>query len=167
MMLVCSFLSSVWSARGSRQRVILLEEGYHTNSLDGAGSVTVAGMLKSLVKRARGIGLCFVIVIHHLSDIPSHTDAISLVKEAGIVHVYRQDKTDDIRAVIEQYGFPASIAETLRDLEQGVQIMRIGSEPPRLVRHVRSSLERDLTDSDAAMVGRAKPGNAGRGRRPA
>lgn len=157
MMLVASFLSSVWSARPA-QRVIILEEGYHTNSLEGAGTVTVAGILKSLLKRGRGIGLAFIVVIHHLSDIPANSDAISMIKETGIVHVYRQDKTDDIFAVLEQYGFPATIAETLRDLEQGVQVMRIGGEPPRLVRHVRSTLERDITDSDAAMVGRAKYG---------
>ena len=157
MMLVSSFLSSVWSARQAK-RVIILEEGYHTSSLAGPGAVTVAGILRSLLKRGRGIGLSFGIVVHHIGDIPADSDAVAMLKETGIVHVYRQDKTDDIVAVVEQYGFPTNISETLRDLEQGVQIIRIGSEPPRLLRHVRSALERNVTDSDAALVGRAKLG---------
>lgn len=63
MALVATFLSAVW-ARRDGQRLIVLEEGYHTARLD-----KVASVLRSLAKRGRGIGLSFVTVIHHLSDI--------------------------------------------------------------------------------------------------
>lgn len=154
-MLVTTFLSSVWAAKPAL-RVIGLEEGYDTASLGGSGAVTVAGMLRSLLKRGRGIGLSFGIVIHHISDIPADSEAVSLIKEAGIIHVYRQDKQTDIDAVLTEYGFPADIAEDLKNLDQGVQIIRIANEAPRMMRHVRSTTEVALTDSDAAMEGRAK-----------
>ncbi|MGH3424179.1 MAG: hypothetical protein ACRDO8_05590, partial [Nocardioidaceae bacterium] len=61
MALVSTFLSSVWSS-GPGQRIIVLEEGYHTARLTGPATTSVATILRSLVKRGRGIGLAFVTV---------------------------------------------------------------------------------------------------------
>jgi hypothetical protein len=145
MALVATFLSAVWANRPGR-RLIVLEEGYHTARLH-----KVASVLRSLAKRGRGIGLSFVTVIHHISDVPEDSDAMSLIREAGIVHIYRQSRDDDAAQVITQFRLPAGLSDDLGALVQGVHVLRIGAEPARLVRHLRTPLEVAITDTDQAM----------------
>lgn len=159
MMLVTTFLTGVWAAK-PRQRVLVLEEGYHTTNLAGSGGVTVPGLLKSLVKRGRGIGLSFVMVIHHVSDIPADSDAISLVQEAGLIHVYRQNKQEDINDIVNTYGLPPEVSGMLKTLPQGVQIVLAGTDAPRLMRHLRSKLEEEITDTDSALTGKSRAARA-------
>ncbi len=153
MALVATFLTAVWSRRPG-QRLIVLEEGYHTTRLQSPGTTSVATILRSLVKRGRGIGLSFVTVIHHLSDVPKGSDAMSLVREADIVHIYQQSRADDAEQVIQQFRLPPSLSETLGTLDKGCHILKIGKEPPRRVRHIRTRLETWITDTDEAMTGR-------------
>ncbi|GAA3862174.1 hypothetical protein [Streptomyces sedi] len=147
MALVATFLSAVWAQRNG-QRLIVLEEGYHTARLD-----RVASVLRSLAKRGRGIGLSFVTVVHHLSDIPPDSDAMSLVREAGIVHVYRQSREDDAEEVVRQFRLPHTLNGQLAALARGVHVLRIGHEPARMVQHLRTPLEIEITDTDEAMNG--------------
>ncbi|MDO9380941.1 MAG: hypothetical protein Q7T56_19020 [Nocardioidaceae bacterium] len=158
MALVATFLSSVWAARPG-QRIIVLEEGYHTARLTGPGTTSVAGILRSLVKRGRGIGLAFVTVIHHVSDLPPDSDAMSLVREAQVVHVYRQSRSDDARTVVSLFGLPSWSEDLLPAVEPGVHVLKVGKEPARLVRHIRTRIEEGFTDTDAAMTG-ARRGTA-------
>ncbi|TDC25430.1 hypothetical protein E1265_07185 [Streptomyces sp. 8K308] len=151
MALVATFLSAVWAHRDG-QRLIVLEEGYHTARLD-----KVASVLRSLAKRGRGIGLSFVTVIHHLSDIREDSDAMSLVREAGLVHVYRQSREDDAAQALRQFRLPSSLSTQLGALAQGVHVLRIGHEPARMVQHFRTPLEIEITDTDQAMTGRPHP----------
>lgn len=149
---IATFLSDVWSAKPGRERVIVVEEGYHT--VDLPGEISVAKVLRSLVKRGRGIGLAFVTVIHHISDLPEGSDAISLIREAQVVHVFRQSRSDDAALAAKWFRFPAWTAELLPELEQGTHLLKIGKEPGREVRHLRSGIERWMTDTDAGMSGR-------------
>ncbi|MGP4112321.1 hypothetical protein ACTWP5_15580 [Streptomyces sp. 4N509B] len=146
MALVATFLSAVWAHRDG-QRLIILEEGYHTARLD-----KVASVLRSLAKRGRGIGLSFVTVIHHLSDIPEDSDAMALIREAGIVHVYRQSREDDAAQALRQFRLPHTLNAQLAALAQGVHVLRIGHEPARVVHHLRTPLEVEITDTDQAMT---------------
>ncbi|MFD8146142.1 hypothetical protein [Streptomyces sp. NPDC059708] len=159
MALVSTFLAAVWSQRPG-QRLIVLEEGYHTTRLRSRGTTSVATILRSLAKRGRGIGLSFVTVIHHVSDVPADSDAMSLIREADVIHIYRQSRADDARAVTDLFRLPPRVFDMLGTLERGVHILRIGTEPARKVRHIRTRLERWLTDTDEAMTGVrvARPG---------
>jgi hypothetical protein len=153
MALVSSFLAAVWAQRPGR-RIIILEEGYHTTRLRSPGTTSVATVLRSLAKRGRGIGLSFVTVIHHISDVPPDSDAMSLIREADIVHVYQQSRADDAEQAVAQFRLPPSVFTTLGTLEKGCHILRIGREAPRRVRHIRTRLETWMTDTDEAMTGR-------------
>lgn len=160
MALVSSFLTAVWAHRPGR-RIIILEEGYHTTRLQSPGTTSVATILRSLAKRGRGIGLSFVTVIHHISDVPPNSDAMSLIREADVIHIYQQSRADDAREAIEQFRLPSRLYDTLGSLSRGCHILRIGTEAPRRVRHIRTALEVWMTDTDEAMTGRRVAGPAG------
>lgn len=148
MAIMSTYLSSVW-AQTPGQRLIIIEEGYHAARLKG-----VARVFRSLAKRGRGVGLAMVTVFHHISDVPPDSDMMSMIREAGIVHVFRQDKSTDADAVIELFTLPTWVREDLSLLDRGTHVTKIGTEPPRLIATVRTPLEEWVTDTDAAMFGR-------------
>jgi hypothetical protein len=144
---MATYLSAVWSKRNGR-RLLVIEEGYHAARLP-----SVAAIFRSLAKRGRGIGLSVVTVFHHISDVPDTSDIMSLIREAGVVHVFRQGKTDDAAAAVNLFGLPTWVGPELALLERGVHVCKIGKEAPTLVVHVRTPLEEWVTDTDAAMLG--------------
>lgn len=150
MSIMTTYLSAVWS-KTPRQRVLIIEEGYHT---EGAAMGMVGEILRSLAKRGRGIGLAVVFVIHHLSDIPKTSPVRALIRESGIWHIFRQDRADDAEDVLELLNWPSHIKDELMSLEQGVHIQQIGTEPPVEVVGYRSALEEWMTNTDEAMEGR-------------
>jgi hypothetical protein len=91
--------------------------------------------------------------------------AASVLREAGIVHVYAQETAADRAAVADLYGLPGEVVALLGTLPRGSSIVRIGErEPLRLVDHLRAAVEVPMTDTDAAMLGRpaaapARPGD--------
>ncbi len=139
--------------------------------VDGDGLGSVGGLAvaeaaprpalgcRSLAKGGRGIGLSVVTVFHHITDVAPTSDVMSLIRESGIVHVFRQDKSDDAAAAVKLFGLPGGVAEELAMLDQGVHVLKVGKEPPALISHVRTPLEEWLTDTDAAMLGHG-PGEA-------
>ncbi|WP_327072036.1 hypothetical protein [Kitasatospora sp. NBC_01302] len=153
MALVATFLTAVWAHKPG-QRIIILEEGYHTTRLQSPGTTSVATILRSLAKRGRGIGLSFVTVLHHISDVPKDSDAMSLVREADIIHIYQQSRAEDAQEAVTQFRLPSTLFDTLGALDKGCHILRIGKEAPRRVRHIRTRLETWMTDTDEAMTGR-------------
>ncbi|MBA3488942.1 MAG: hypothetical protein H0T78_05245 [Longispora sp.] len=144
---MATYLSAVWSTRPGR-RLLVIEEGYHAARLP-----SVATIFRSLAKRGRGIGLSVVTVFHHISDVPADSDIMSLIREAGIVHVFRQDKSDDAAAAVDLFNLPRWVADELDLLDKGVHVLKIGKEPAMVVSHVRTPLEEWITDTDAAMLG--------------
>ncbi|MGN7704967.1 hypothetical protein [Cellulosimicrobium sp. 22601] len=152
MAIMASYLASVWSMTVG-QRLIIIEEGYHAARLP-----SVAAVFRALAKRGRGIGLSVVTVFHHISDVPVDSDMMSMIREAEIIHVFRQDKSTDAEAVINLFNFPAWVRPHLALLDQGVHIAKIGTEPPKLVNGVRTPLEEWITDTDAAMLGQEQGG---------
>ncbi len=152
MALVATFLTSVWSSLPGR-KVLVLEEGYHTTNLVHSGQVSVPSILRSLLKRGRGIGLAFVTILHHISDIPKESDSMSLIREAQIVHIYRQSRADDRQMCFEVFQIPTWSDKLLSGLRQGVQIIKIGTEDPQVMEHIRSPREVAVTVTDKAMLG--------------
>jgi hypothetical protein len=75
-----------------------------------------------------------------------------MLKEAQTIHLFRQGTTEDIEAVVRMYGLDPGARSTLADLPTGHHLLKIGSRREIHVEHVRSRLERGLTDTDAAMV---------------
>lgn len=147
MVVMTTFLSAVWAERPG-QRLLVLEEGYHV-LLTG-----VAGVFKSLAKRGRGIGLSVVTALHHISDVPETSEALALIREPGIVHIYAQHTEADQAAAARLFHLPATARDLLPVLTRGHSIVRVGSEPVRVVRHLLASTETALVNTDNAMLGR-------------
>ncbi len=147
MAIMASYLAAVWS-RLPGQRLIVIEEGYHAARL-----AAVAAIFRALAKRGRGIGLAIVTLFHHISDVPPDSDMMSMIREAEIIHIFRQDKSDDIAMAIKLFNLPEWIAESLALLDVGVHIVKIGTEAPRIISAVRTPLEEWITDTDEAMLG--------------
>jgi hypothetical protein len=130
--------------------------GLRTNFIAEEGWDLVGGpggrVFQRNSKLARGLGLSNIAALHHIADIPPHDPAVSMLKEAQTVHLYRQDREDDIEAVMRLYGLDAGARSTLSNLDDGHHLLKIGNRREIHVVHVRSKLERTLTNTDEAMV---------------
>jgi hypothetical protein len=147
MAIMSTYLTAVWSQTPG-QRLLVIEEGYHMVSLPG-----VAAIFRSLAKRGRGIGASTVSLFHHISDVPRHSAAMSLLRECGLCHVFRQSRDDDITDALALFGLPEHVGDELPYFQTGEHVLRIGSETPRRVQALRTALEAELTNTDTAMAG--------------
>ena len=131
------------------------QRGLRTNFIAEEGWDLVGGAAGRVFQRnsklARGLGLSNIAALHHIADIPADDPAIAMLKEAQTVHLYRQDRDDDIEAVIRTYGLDAGSRGTLANLQTGHHLLKIGNRREIHVQHVRSRLERNLTNTDGAM----------------
>ncbi len=132
------------------------QRGLRTNFIAEEGWNLVGGpggrVFQANAKLSRGLGLSNIAAIHHVADIPTSDPAIAMLKEAQTVHLYRQDRADDIEAITKMYTLDAGSAGTLGNLDNGHHLLKIGNRREIHVEHVRSKLERGLTNTDAAMV---------------
>ncbi len=147
MAIMSTYLTAVWS-QTSGQRLLVIEEGYHMVQLDG-----VAEIFRSLAKRGRGIGLSTVSLFHHISDVPNSSAAMTLLRECGLVHVYRQSRADDAADAVKLFRLPPRLHDELGMLGQGVHCLRIEGEAPVYVGPLRTETEAVLSDTDRAMSG--------------
>ena len=146
MAVATAYVMSSWVNVPGRKMVVI-EEGY---SADGLGAVPAA--MRDLAKRGRGVGASVWSVFHHISDTPAESPLRSLIQEAQLVYVFRQDKAQDIDQIRELISVDESVAQLLADLPIGVHLRRrSGRMPISIVRLARSQLDTWLTDSDAAM----------------
>ncbi|MBF6388143.1 ATP/GTP-binding protein [Nocardia farcinica] len=151
MTLVNTWLSNRLAARSSafQQTEFIVEEGWHL----AEGSTGLH--LRRNMKLSRGLGLSTVSAFHHISDFPADSPARALMQESSIVYIYGQERYDDAAACAQMYQLPAGSIETIMQLGPGQCLLKIGSRDPILMRHIRSPLERILTNTDAAIKGRA------------
>ncbi|WP_159848483.1 ATP/GTP-binding protein [Nocardia sp. CY41] len=152
MTLVNTWLSNRLAARSSafQQTEFVVEEGWHL----AEGSTGLH--LRRNMKLSRGLGLSTVSAFHHISDFPADSPARALMQESSIVYIYGQERYDDAAACAQMYQLPAGSIETIMQLGPGQCLLKIGSRDPILMRHIRSPLERILTNTDAAIKGRAR-----------
>lgn len=151
MAVVNTWLSNLLATEQQRWRThFVVEEGWHL--VQGP----TAKVFQRNWKLARGLGLSNGVAIHHISDVPHDTPAIALLKEAETVFIYGQARHDDAEQCVKLFGLPSTTMEPIRQLPQGTFMLKIGSRPPLMVRHVRSPIEAELTNTDAGMnlVGR-------------
>lgn len=132
------------------------DRGRGTNFVVEEGWDMVAGPIAKQMNAnqmlARGLGLSNITSIHHLSQVPADSHALSLIKEPQTVHIYRQEHQVDVDACAKAFNLDPANASLLASLEQGSHLLKIGNRPPIHVEHVRSSLEMELTDTDSAML---------------
>lgn len=149
MTLVNTWLSNRLATRSSSfsQTEMIVEEGWHL----GEGST--GKHLRRNMKLSRGLGFSTVSAFHHISDFPAGSPARALMQESSVVYIYGQERYDDAAAAAIMYQLPAGSIETIMQLGPGQCLLKIGSRDPILMRHIRSPLERYLTDTDAAIKG--------------
>ena len=144
-------VSNVWlmgmlrHQRGMRTSFIA-EEGWHLVS-GPSGE-----LFRSNSKLSRGLGLSTVAAFHHPGDIPAGSPGEAMLKEAQTIHMFRQDRDEDIEATARMFGLAEGSRELLGSLPQGEHLLKIGTRRELHVRHVRSRTEVDLTNTDSAML---------------
>lgn len=143
-------LGTLRTSRGMKTNLIV-EEGWHLVAGPSAG------LLKSNTKLARSLGLALVMAIHKIADIPVGSPAMAVLQEAQTVHVYRQSRAADVERCVHDFNLDASALGLIPTLPTGTCLFKRGAEPELMVRHIRSDLEKQLTNTDEAM-------STGRGR---
>ena len=124
----------------------IAEEGWHL--LVGPGG----RFTRSKSKLARGLGLGLVSALHHISDIPTGSEAIAMIKEAQTIHLFRQEHDDDIADCVRYFNLERSNAAALGTLPQGDHLLKIGTHKEIRVQHRRTRKETDFTATDSAML---------------
>lgn len=141
-----AFINARWSQMQGA-KLLIVEEAYNLDRLE-----SVPAIFRALAKRGRASGTGIVTVIHHLSDLKPNSDMWALVREADVVHIFRQDKDDDATQVIDFYSLPDWLKDTITTMARGEQLVKIGNRPPQLISHMRSALEVWITDTDEPML---------------
>ncbi len=152
MTIINTWLSNLLATERQRWRThFIVEEGWHL----------VAGPTAKVFQRnwklARGLGLSNGVAIHHVSDVPEDSPAVALLKEAETTFIYGQARHNDAAECVRLFGLPAVTGDIIRTLPKGVCLMKVGSRPPLMVRHLRSEIEGVLTNTDSAMVSGSSP----------
>ena len=127
-----------------------------TNFIVEEGWVLTAKSMGALYKKnaklSRGLGISNITAFHHPADIPPDSPAIAAIKEAETVHLYRQERDEDVEACIKLFNLHAGAGTILQSLEPGHHLLKIGSNAEVHVYHTLSDMERYLIDTDKAMV---------------
>jgi hypothetical protein len=151
MTIINTWLANLLATERQRWRThFVVEEGWHL----------VAGPTAKVFQRnwklARGLGLSNGVAIHHISDVPEDSPAIALLKEAETIFIYGQARHNDAEECMRLFGLPSVTGEVIRQLPKGVCLLKVGARPPLMVRHLRSGIETELTNTDAAMISAAE-----------
>ncbi|TFB86882.1 ATP/GTP-binding protein [Cryobacterium algoricola] len=125
---------------------VVYEEGWHM--IGGPG----AQLIKSNQKLSRGLGISNVFVMHKGTDIPTDSPGMAIIQEAQTVVVYRQSRPDDALWCQQTFGLAPETARTIENLADGHYIFKYGSHPETHVQHIRSSWERELTNTDEGLA---------------
>lgn len=128
----------------------LVEEGWHLVT----GSF--ARVSQQNTKKSRGLALSTVTNYQHLSDVPADSPAIATIKEAGIAAIFAQAKDDDARECQQLFGLPSSSVDLIKNLERGVCLFKVGTNPAILMRASRSRIEAQFADTDGALLSRGQ-----------
>lgn len=132
------------------------DRGQGTNFVSEEGwslvSGPVARQMNANQMLARGLGLSNVVAMHHVAQVSEDSEARSLLREPQTVHIYRQDRDEDVEACMRMYGLNEGSATALKNLEQGHHLLKIGRRAEIHLEHTRSELEERLTETDDAMI---------------
>ena len=130
-----------------RQTIGICEEGWFLG--EGATGKVARGNMKL----SRGLGYSTWSAFHHLSDHAKDSPSRALMQESDIALLYKQGRNDDAVEVCQMYHLPPETVDVLTQLGRGQCLMWMKGRDPILMQHVRSQLERDLTNTDNVLEG--------------
>ncbi|MEU6807200.1 ATP/GTP-binding protein, partial [Streptomyces neyagawaensis] len=101
----------------------------------------------------RRLGLSFVAVVHHLSDVidgAAAKEAAAILKMASTRTIYAQ-KADEARATGRVLGLPRWAVEIIPTLTPGIAVWDVNGNV-QVVKHLITETERPLVFTDRAMT---------------
>lgn len=148
MAVVGVWLEHTWLRPDRRKRILLVEEAWHI-----IDSPSVAQLFQRLLKFGRRLGLSFVAVVHHLSDLvegSSAREASAILKMASTRTIYMQ-KADEARATAKVLGLPRWAVEIIPTLPPGIAVWDVNGNV-QVVKHIVTETEKPLVFTDRAMT---------------
>jgi len=148
MAIVGIWLEHSWLRPDRRKRIFLVEEAWHI-----INEPSVAQLFQRLLKFGRRLGLSFVAVVHHLSDVvdgAAAKEASAILKMASTRTIYMQ-KSDEARATGRVLGLPRWAVEIIPTLSPGIAVWDVNGDV-QVVKHIITELEKPLVFTDRAMT---------------
>lgn len=148
MAIVGVWLEHTWIRPDRKKRIFLVEEAWHI-----INSPFVAQLFQRLLKFGRRLGLSFVAVVHHLSDVvdgAAAREAAAILKMASTRTIYAQ-KSDEARATGAVLGLPRWAVEIIPTLTPGMAVWDVNGNV-QVVKHLVTEAERPLVFTDRAMT---------------
>ncbi|WP_037573994.1 ATP-binding protein [Phaeacidiphilus oryzae] len=148
MAIVGVWLEHTWIRPDRKKRIFLVEEAWHI-----INSPFVAQLFQRLLKFGRRLGLSFVAVVHHLSDVidgAAAREAAAILKMASTRTIYMQ-KADEARATGRVLGLPRWAVEIIPTLSPGIAVWDVNGNV-QVVKHIITEHERPLVFTDRAMT---------------
>ncbi|MCX5211381.1 ATP-binding protein [Kitasatospora sp. NBC_00240] len=148
MAIVGVWLEHTWIRPDRKKRIFLVEEAWHI-----INSPFVAQLFQRLLKFGRRLGLSFVAVVHHLSDVvdgAAAKEASAILKMASTRTIYMQ-KADEARATGRVLGLPRWAVEIIPTLSPGIAVWDVNGNV-QVVKHIITEAERPLVYTDRAMT---------------
>jgi hypothetical protein len=148
MAIVGVWLEHTWIRPDRRKRIFLVEEAWHI-----INSPSVAQLFQRLLKFGRRLGLSFVAVVHHLSDVvdgAAAKEAAAILKMSSTRTIYMQ-KSDEARATGKVLGLPRWAVEIIPTLSPGIAVWDVNGDV-QVVKHIVTEVERPLVYTDRAMT---------------
>ncbi len=148
MAIVGVWLEHTWIRPDRVKRIFLVEEAWHI-----INSPFVAQLFQRLLKFGRRLGLSFVAVVHHLSDVvdgAAAKEASAILKMASTRTVYMQ-KADEARATGKVLGLPRWAVEIIPTLTPGIAVWDVNGNV-QVVKHLITDTERPMVYTDRAMT---------------
>ncbi|MFB4197001.1 ATP-binding protein [Streptomyces carpaticus] len=148
MAIVGVWLEHTWIRPDRKKRIFLVEEAWHI-----INSPSVAQLFQRLLKFGRRLGLSFVAVVHHLSDVvdgAAAKEAAAILKMASTRTIYAQ-KSDEARATGQVLGLPRWAVEIIPTLTPGMAVWDVNGNV-QVVKHLVTESERPLVFTDRAMT---------------
>lgn len=148
MAIVGVWLEHTWIRPDRKKRIFLVEEAWHI-----INSPFVAQLFQRLLKFGRRLGLSFVAVVHHLSDVvdgAAAKEAAAILKMASTRTIYAQ-KADEARSTGRVLGLPRWAVEIIPTLTPGIAVWDVNGNV-QVVKHLITETERPLVFTDRAMT---------------
>lgn len=156
MAIVGVWLEHTWIRPDRKKRIFLVEEAWHI-----INSPFVAQLFQRLLKFGRRLGLSFVAVVHHLSDVvdgAAAKEAAAILKMASTRTIYAQ-KADEARATGQVLGLPRWAVEIIPSLTPGIAVWDVNGNV-QVVKHLVTEAERPLVFTDRAMTENSQASDA-------
>ncbi|CAM5272070.1 ATP/GTP-binding protein OS=Kitasatospora aureofaciens OX=1894 GN=GCM10010502_37360 PE=4 SV=1 [Kitasatospora aureofaciens] len=149
-----------WIRPGDRvKRTLIVEEAWHILS-----HRPVARLFEEFVRYGRRLGLSFMAVVHHLTDVDVNEspEAMAILKLTATRVLYHMDKAD-ADATADYLQLPQWAREAIADgtnvCAPGRAVWQVGGRIS-LVQHIRSAVEVRLTNTNSRMTESGSSGEA-------